>query len=239
MNQIYLQAKDRKGGLSGLIMVLCALFFLILLLPVDVVGYNDSTYDVGGANLKEVKDNIFGASGLGPVDKEGKRRAGQAILDYFYNYFYSCQPAEEKCVVTIDSVKTKLECTILLPKWTAYDQATQEAKNEWDRFIAALKKHEEGHCEKYLTDQNKQNVQTAATGALQGQQITINKPCPEDCNNPDSAFSEALETAVQNLLNNNQNFQNVFNGMEQVQDQYDTDTKHGETQNAVLRVPRN
>ena len=241
MSHFYPRAKERKGGLSGLRLVLCAVLLLILLLPAQLLlGQTTTThYDVGGTTLREVKNNIWGPNGVGPQDPQGRRHAGSASLTTSYNYAYTCSSQHGQCVITITpgSVTTSLGCEILLPNWTGYSQATPAEKQEWDRFIAALTTHEQSHCDRYLTDANRQAFQNAVAAALGGQSIDINLPCPEDCSHPDSAFQEAVRSAVQNLLDNNQGVQNVLDQMEQVQQQYDTDTRHGETQGATLRDP--
>lgn len=242
MNRFNLQAKEQKGVLSGLRLGLCAVLLLILLLPAELLlGQTTTThYDVGGTTLKEVKNNIWGPNGSGPRDPEGHRHAGSASLTYSYNYAYTCSSLNGACMITItpvSSITTNLGCEILLPNWTGYDSATQAEKQEWDRFIAALTTHEQGHCDRYLTDANRQAFQNAVAAALGGQSIDISLPCPEDCSHPDSAFKEAVQSAVQGLLDNNQGVQNVLNQMEQVQQQYDTDTRHGETQGATLHDP--
>jgi len=215
----------RRACLSGL------LALLFLLQPRFIQGQTSTQhYDVGGANLREVKDNIFGPNGSGP-----NGRAGSASLSYTYNYQYNCVQEGDSCIVTITGVTVNLACTILLPNWTGYNQASPEDQQEWDRFMEALTTHEQGHCDRYLTQANKDAVQAAAAAALVGNSVTI--PCPNGCQPGDPAFGEALGTAVDNLLNSNQGFQDVFNGMEQEQDNYDNTTHHGETQGATLHDP--
>jgi predicted secreted Zn-dependent protease len=41
------------------------------------------------------------------------------------------------------TVKTR----ITMPRWSEYDSACQAEKDEWDRFIAALEAHEQGHID--------------------------------------------------------------------------------------------
>ena len=51
--------------------------------------------------------------------------------------------------------------TVTLPKWTKYDKQCQRHKDEWDRFSAALKTHEDGHVaidKKVFTDMHKQLI---------------------------------------------------------------------------------
>jgi predicted secreted Zn-dependent protease len=45
-----------------------------------------------------------------------------------------------------DRVKTR----ITMPHWPGYDSAPDADQREWDRFLAALKAHEQGHVDLVL-----------------------------------------------------------------------------------------
>jgi predicted secreted Zn-dependent protease len=237
MNPSHLKSKQAKIRSSSSLFFIWSLLTLLLVLTSPAALAQTTTYDVGGSDLGEVKDNIWGPNGSGPQDSEGDRHAGTASLNYDLGFDWTCQQEDEVCIITITpgTVNITLGCEILVPNWTGYEQASEENQQEWDRFRAALDTHEQGHCDRYLTPENQTAAQNAAAAALDGQSVTV--PCPNGCDPTDPAFRQAVRDAVRDLLEANQGFQDVINGMEQAQEQYDNDTNHGETQGATLHDP--
>jgi predicted secreted Zn-dependent protease len=229
------QSPDK--AFPGLRTLLSVCLLLTLLISPQMILGQTNTYDVGGDDLGEVKTNIWGANGAGPQDSDGDRHAGKAELIWDLRYQYTCVAEDTVCIITITpgSVTITLACETLVPNWTGYGQASEADQQEWNRFRAALDTHEQGHCDRYLTQANRDAAQAAAAAALEGQSVTV--PCPNGCDPTDPAFQEAVRNAVNNLLNSNQGFENLLNGMEQTQQQYDNDTNHGETQGATLHDP--
>jgi predicted secreted Zn-dependent protease len=204
---------------------------LVLLLAAAPTGHaTTTTYDVAGANLKEVSDKIFGKNGqtaLGPGGRAGEAQMGQTL-----GYTTTTEDVDGNCKVTIDagSVTVALTCDILLPHWTNYANGTAAEKAEWDRFIAALTVHEEGHCTRFMAHQAA--LQAAAVAALEGKSFTIEGPCPADCN--DSVYVAAVQAQVDALLAANAAYTAANAAIDTEQDDYDTTTGHGSTQGADL-----
>lgn len=85
--------------------------------------------------------------------------AGSAEWHPSYDYV-----ADDQGVVT--SAEVAVSWKITLPTWDGYGAASQAAKDEWDRFAAALETHELGHLdlvERALTDLDQQMVGRPAT----------------------------------------------------------------------------
>lgn len=68
----------------------------------------------------------------------------------------------------LSSVKVTVGTRITTPLWREYGSAPQAEKDEWDRFLAALETHEQGHVGlvvKYLSNIDSQMVGQSVDGA--------------------------------------------------------------------------
>lgn len=81
---------------------------------------------IGGSTLAAVADTVAG------MDEAGK-------TEWFPSYVTTTTGSVVSGVTVM--VKTK----VTMPQWSGYADAAQSEKNEWDRFCAALRAHEEGH----------------------------------------------------------------------------------------------
>ena len=151
------------------IIAVIALFLFGSSALADVVATN--TYQVSGATLQEVADSI---QQNGPQDADGNVWGGAAdpVL---------CLQAESKTVykeitmpecpggfgweaTTTITVRWWIETTITLPDWPGAATACAEVQQEWQRYLDALRTHEEGHdaaCEAALANANPQTTFTA------------------------------------------------------------------------------
>lgn len=205
---------------------------LILALFIPASGWTATTYyNVPGANLQAVSDNIFGDNGQAALGPDG--RAGEAVMSMTQDYKTTKKTVDGDCVVTVTagSVVFTLTCDILLPKWTGYDNGTDKEKTEWNRFIAALTVHENGHCTRYLAHQA---AIQAAAAALDGKSVTIEGPCPEGCPGIETVFGKAVAKKVDDLANANAAYSAEYTASDTEQQNYDTTTDHGATQGATL-----
>ncbi|HET8670240.1 MAG TPA: DUF922 domain-containing protein [Candidatus Saccharimonadales bacterium] len=64
-----------------------------------------------------------------------------ATIEWFPRYDY------ETTGGVVSSAAVTVETRIKMPQWTGYSTATDVEQNEWDRFFAALRRHEQGHVE--------------------------------------------------------------------------------------------
>jgi RHS repeat-associated protein len=74
--------------------------------------------------------------------------------------------------------------TVYLPRWTGYDSATQAERGDWDKMMADLRDHEEGHVDIATQEANKTAKQLA--GALPASRTFISK----------SGTSEGITAAI-------------------------------------------
>ncbi|HEY1282784.1 MAG TPA: DUF922 domain-containing protein [Acidimicrobiales bacterium] len=120
------------------------------------VEYSDiegAGYDVGGATLADVVANISHLP-----------EAGSAEWNPRYDY-----QADEHGVVS--DVTILVGWKITMPTWTGYDSASQAAKDEWDRFWAALDAHERGHLDLVDTAMATLDQQMIGKSVAEAQQV--------------------------------------------------------------------
>jgi predicted secreted Zn-dependent protease len=48
---------------------------------------------------------------------------------------------------TLTNVAVTVRTKVTMPQWSGYANASQPEKDEWDRFYAALRAHEQGHLD--------------------------------------------------------------------------------------------
>ena len=173
-------------------------FFLLLAphSPAAALGSDVKVeyYDVRGADINSVTASMM----------SGREFAGRTYWNLSYEYNARSQPGGCKA----DSVMTKLELRMSLPRWTPPAGVSGDMVDRWQRFIAALQLHEEGHLE------NAKNLERSARGAL----LAVSAP---DC----GALNAALRARFDQVLER---------GRAEDRD-YDQRTGHGKTQGATLR----
>lgn len=108
--------------------------------------FGGGTYDVAGNTLGEIIGNL-------PSGHIGTNACG---LDF--NYQKStvvCKNPDGnftgRTTVVPNSITWAPTNDITLPKASGYDSLSATAKREWDRFLAALTLHEQGHTDRTVT----------------------------------------------------------------------------------------
>ena len=89
-------------------------------------------YDIQGATREELHE----AMRNGPARMPGDTH-------WYLAYEYSPRMKGGRCVV--ESVQTRLDVTMTLPRWTPPQAVNASLVRSWKRASAALRKHEEGH----------------------------------------------------------------------------------------------
>ena len=164
-------------------------------LSVDSVQYR-----VLGASANALRDQV---RQLGPVDRFG-RWAASTRWDLKWSYPYDrvdggCRPGP---------VSVELVVTYTLPRWDVAADAPAELVERWDRYVAALTRHEDGHRDIAVDAAN------AIVGAIEA------LPAHATCRR----LERAADTAARDLVER-------YRGL---QIAYDHSTGHGTTQGAVF-----
>ena len=134
------------------------LTFLVTPLWATVVATN--YYNVTGNTLEEVGDSIDengpgGGDWAGQATPALKCDSDNPAPNIVEIPTDACGGGPLYQVTATFTISWSVETTILLPTWTGYNDACDTEKAEWDRFLAALTDHEEGHdqvSEQALTD---------------------------------------------------------------------------------------
>jgi len=96
-------------------------------------------YDIAGNSVAELN---MGVQRAGPVSAATGARVW-GVCTWKVTWSYATGGAPGKCVLTRLSVK--LDAVIDLPRWTNRGAGPPALQAEWDRFIVALRQHEDGH----------------------------------------------------------------------------------------------
>lgn len=157
------------------------------------------TYEVTGSKPRHVVDQM---NTLGPINWAGTHWSGSTEWQVSWTFFTN--PVEEGC--TLRTVRATLDVTFLYPRWS--DVPPRYVKR-WNRFLAALEVHEEGH---------KQAGLRAARDVLTHLSAM---PMAETCE------------AIQTRANANANY--ILEQAIKRDRLYDKQTRHGVTQGVRLR----
>jgi predicted secreted Zn-dependent protease len=126
--------------------------------------------------------------------------------DWYLTYTYRPRSAPGGCAV--DSVTTKLDLKVRMPRWTPSSGASSDLQSRWGRYLSALHTHELGHV------QNGRDFESAF-------KRTASATSAPDCGALDaslrSSFAALLRQANQRDVD------------------YDAQTRHGATQGAYYR----
>lgn len=151
-------------------------------------------YDVQGGDYNSVLGSMM----------SGREFAGKT--DWLLSYKY--QPRMEAGACKVESVTTKLDLSMTLPRWLPPPGAAGDLVARWERFMSALRVHEEGHV------QDARDLESAAKRAL----LALSSA---NC----GALGAAMRARFDQLLEQGRARDRA----------YDQQTGHGKTQDAMFR----
>lgn len=96
-------------------------------------------YDVSGSTEREIRDQL---NTLSPVDENGYR--GDALTRWEIRWNWDGYGTE---TCDLSSVTARYMNTVLLPRWTAPENAHPELILKWNAYMLALVEHEKGHVD--------------------------------------------------------------------------------------------
>lgn len=145
-----------------------------------------STHDVSGNDLDAV------ASAIAQQDEAATTDWAQTHYTEHHNDAGQVTSVDVDVIITVD-----------MPHWVERDHAPHAEQVEWDRFLHALRTHEEGHITKvheYLQHIDAHMIHHDQAGA-------------------DQVWRDNLDA------------------LQRASDEYDSHTRHGETQGTVITIP--
>jgi len=125
---------------------------------------------------------------------------------WYLNYEYRTRSGAAGCAV--DSVTTRLDLKVKLPRWAPPGNAASGLGERYDRYLTALRIHEDGHLQTGRDFES--NFKRSA--------LALSAP---DCGALDSALRAQFDQLLKQANARDKN--------------YDTNTGHGATQGAVFR----
>ncbi len=152
------------------------------------------------------KDLVHEMEEKGPVDKSGRRFPAYTEWRVSWVFRYESSPAS--CKLT--ELTASVEGTMTLPHWVDAGSAPAALAREWQNYVAALRVHENGH---YAHGVQAANEIRALANSIQP---------AENC----SALSREVADRAQSVLDK----------FRAVDETYDRQTNHGQTQGAVLTI---
>ena len=154
-------------------------------------------YDISGTTARQLRAAINRA---GPVTPGGKRGDGETRFNFQWQY--EVLPQRDPCRLTKFIVFVDLSTT--LPRWSGKSQSSSSLVQRWEKYLAALMRHEAGHKE----------IGLRAAAAVQERMTAL----------PDQPTCADLERAIEEAA------KEVLKQHDQDQDRYDTQTRNGQLQ---------
>lgn len=175
-------------------------------LPSDPrVSITHRHYPIRGTSATELRSQLAQQGVFEPA--EGRRY--DAKTDWAVHWTYRTRSQSNHC--TIADSGTRVEITFTYPHWNPPPGTARSLMREWQRYLAALQLHEEGH----------KNHGIAAARDIA--QVLTQLPAAASCNQ--------LSAKANSLA------QQVIRRYNQKDIDYDRSTRHGFTQGAVFPAP--
>jgi len=136
-----------------------ALLLVASALPIqsqDTLRRTTNYYSVTGASLPEIRQSLRRAH-------PWKNRSSlDGMTDWRIEWQFAVTPSSDGCRCT--SFTTRTTITVTLPRWIPPTNAPPNLKQTWNRYLAALEKHEAGHVEMALAAVASQHKQVQQIG---------------------------------------------------------------------------
>lgn len=166
------------------------------------VSVNSVRYDISGdsvyALLEEMRENS-------PIVDNGKIYFGHTRSDMRWNYGFRLQ----KGGYAITSAEVAVEITFTLPRRVGVSQTRSRVSSEWERYLASLELHENGHADFAIAEAHRLHARLTAPRVFKTADALRKFVAAEG--------SAALAAS------------------REANSEYDADTNHGATQGTVLR----
>lgn len=157
------------------------------------------TYDVHGSTVNEIASDLNRNS---PLILQGRRMQG--VTEWKIQTSYRWRIDENRCV--LDQFDATLKVEMTLPHWVQPKRPSPQLVQQWERYIAALRTHENGHFEIGEDAQQEMSTRAKSLGPA------------ADC--------QILAQQINDLI------AAVVDAHHRLEVEYDDKTNHGETQGA-------
>jgi len=144
------------------------------------------------------------------IPHDGGRYGGRTYCSITGAELHNLQIVNVPGRFVINNIPWGVRCRVLLPRWVNFSQANEQDRQEWARFMRCLRIHEQGHVDlahDFISTLASSERQVSGSNQTQLQQRLV-------------TLGQGLRQDLQNM-----------------HDDYDDETNHGESQGAVLRSP--
>ncbi|MDQ5987046.1 MAG: hypothetical protein CSYNP_02782 [Syntrophus sp. SKADARSKE-3] len=102
------------------------------------ISVTEKYYSIHGRTPNELRSqlNKYGV-------KTDKGEHHDAVTRWYVKWRFGVSLKGGRCVIR--DVKTSADVIYMMPRWADEAKAPQELRNQWHRYLRALKKHEDGH----------------------------------------------------------------------------------------------
>jgi len=208
---------------AGLIIITIFVLFL-LATSVSAGKIETKNYTVEGSTTNEIWKNILKEAKKLNITENGNVYPSETRADVNIDVKYD-NPVKKKlnccceCKIKVKESNIEIDTTVVYPEWKKPKNPDKDVEKEWNRFMGALKKHEEGHVSMYQAAEGKLNDEVKK---LEG--VGIAKTCEEACKLAKEDLDEKIDSVINTILEET----------EKAQNEYETESKHGEKQGASL-----
>lgn len=167
----------------------------------DRNDFNVEYYTVSGATVQELRDEL---NTLGPIGRSGAISEGNTRSRIEWRFDFDRKDG----ICTVKEAFVDVTIQMILPRWQRPPGVDQDLVSHWNRYISALRMHEDGH--RYLAEATAREVR----------RVLAVKSSGPDCATLRNQMNSKARALVQEL--------------ERKQADYDRETGNGRTQGVWL-----
>jgi len=118
-----------------MVLLIMLLFSAGTLCAADSIIIRTNYYAVGGDDLRAVREDI--------ARKRPWKEEQDGFTRWTVTWSFTTRDSRSGC--TVDTIQTKTDITITLPRWTVPVTVDESTRAGWQRYLTALAAHEDGH----------------------------------------------------------------------------------------------
>ena len=136
---------DHRSKYKAVLMTKVMSCFLATIFSTNIwatpeIYFSQTYYKIKGYNAEELRTQL---NELGPYSKDKRYDANTTWhINWTYKYHYD-NPSQNPCYLT--EVKVSATIVSILPEWEDKEIGDLNTQMKWDKFLIALRAHEEGH----------------------------------------------------------------------------------------------
>lgn len=125
------------------LLMICAMFATLPAIAADRNDFEVRYYIVYGGSVQELRDEL---NTKGPIGQSGKVSEGNTRSTIEWRFDFD----KTGGTCTVKEAFVDMTTVMILPRWQRPPDVDQELVSHWNRYITALRLHEDGH--RYLAE---------------------------------------------------------------------------------------